>query len=207
MAIRQSGRRPDRLTFRVEQGTAGPVEVRGHQQRDHPFSVGPGARRQEANHCLDQAEQNLVTAEEVAADVGPAEPWVKASNVRVRAALRRVEDEHLVTGDGAHVHGHGAIGFFGIEIAERPDLAEAGMAHDKDTRLRRRPRPTLPQPRSGLAQDHEAAQVVDGHDPLDALGRFLVLGHGEDPGREAAKASGRDRVCLGCEAQWNGKRG
>jgi hypothetical protein len=125
----------------------------------------------------------------------------------VRAALRRVEDEYLVTGDGVHVHGHGAIGFFGIEIAERPDLAGAGIGHDKDTRLRRRPRPTLPQPRSNLAQDDEAAQVADSHVPLDALGRFLAAGRGEDRGREAAKASGRDRVCLGCEAQWTGKRG
>ncbi len=110
-------------------------------------------------------------------------PGLSPKNRDARVTLLAVEHEHLVAGDGVHVHRHPVITPLGIEIAGVTELSSAREAHHEHS-LRGCASGLLGQARRELSHDREPAQVADGHVALDALRRHLALPGRDDAGGE-----------------------
>src|SRR4030095_17270593 len=98
-----------------------------------------GAGGDEPQHPLRETIEKGISAEEIGADIGFDESGIQAEEIVVRIAPCRMENEHLIAGDGVHVCCPATVRLFGVEFVEPAGLAHAGKAHDKKPRLHSAP--------------------------------------------------------------------
>ena len=106
----------------------------------------------------------------------------QTEEARVRVALCRVENEHLVAGDRVHVHRPAAVGFSALRSSSLPAWPVPGKPMMK-TRGFIGTAGRCSKAWSDLTHHHRSAQVADCHVWLDVRG-FLALGCGHHAGGE-----------------------